>query len=609
MYEAKVKDIFQSGFRYQYVSQKPRKEQSSFFIYSPEKSTSEFAKKLLQNDLNGIILSNSRNYILVANGAKIPAESQYFVDAEITLRCTENAFLSAAHAFISTVNELTNEDVKMISQLSVASVANIFSAPRSASESVSVARRLVDAQKRAAASEKDMGPTLDDLHGLGAAGDWGRDLALDLADWKSGQITWTDLDRGILISGAPGTGKTTFAAALARTCGIKLVATSMAQWQSTGHLGDYLKAMRKSFDEARKNAPCILFVDEFDSAGDRSNDKSDNGDYNVKAINGLLECLDGVAGREGVVVVGATNAPEKIDAALRRPGRLDKTVEIPLPDNAARDGILRFHLKQNLVGADLSVVVERTAGMSGAWLEDVVRQARRSARRQRRELEVSDLVAALPDLVAISPDTLRVIATHEAGHAVVFLDNGLSLHSARISKHVEATSGSFFGGVVSAVQKSDSLYLRSKSENLARVRQLLGGLAAEDLFFQQRSDGSTTDLKEATYILARMELVTGQCDRLIYLSDGDYDSVFAMLKVRPDIQKSVENTMRQCMTEAKEILERRRSDVQKIATALLKNECLTGDDITALLTPSKPKLRLLSRVREQDDSYENHMIS
>lgn len=609
MYEAKVKDILQSGFRYQYVSQKPRKEQSSFFIYSPEKSTSEFAKKLLQNDINGIILSNSRNYILVANGAKIPAESQHFVDAEITLHCTENAFLSAAHAFIPTSNELTNEDVKMISQLSVASVANIFSAPRSASESVSVARRLVDAQKRAAASEKDMGPTLDDLHGLGAAGDWGRDLAIDLADWKSGQISWTDLDRGILISGAPGTGKTTFAAALARTCGVKLIATSMAQWQSTGHLGDYLKAMRKSFDEARKSAPCILFIDEFDSAGDRANDRSDNGDYNIKAINGLLECLDGVAGREGVVVVGATNAPEKIDAALKRPGRLDKIVEIPLPDEDARDGILRYHLKQNLLGADLSVVVGRTAGMSGAWLEDVVRQARRLARRQRRKLEVSDLVAALPELVAIAPETLRIIATHEAGHAVVFLDNGLSLNSARISKHAEAASGSFAGGMVSAVQKNDSVYLRSKTENLDRVRQLLGGLAAEDLFFQQRSDGGTTDLKEATYILARMELATGQCDRLIYLADGDYDSVFAMLKVRPDIQKSVENTLQQCMSEAKAIVERRCEDVQKIAAALLKNECLTGDEIDKLLTPAQPKLRLLSRAQEQEDSYENHMIS
>lgn len=351
----------------------------------------------------------------------------------------------------------------------------------------------------------------------------------------------------------------------------------------------------------RKAAPCILFIDEFDSAGDRASDKSDNGDYNVKAINGLLECLDGVAGREGVVVVGATNAPEKIDAALKRPGRLDKIVEIPLPNDAARDGILRFHLKQNLLGADLSVVVKRTVGMSGAWLEDVVRQDRRLARRQRRELEVGDLVAALPELVAITPETLRVVATHEAGHAVVFLDNGLDLHSAWISTHTEANSNSFAGGAVSAVQKSDSLYLRSKTENLARVRQLLGGLAAEDLFFRQRSDGGTTDLKEATYILARMELVTGQCDRLIHLADSDYESVFAMLKVRPDIQKSVEQTLQQCMSEAKAIVERRREDVQKIAAVLLKNEFMTGDEIAALLTPARPKLRLIAPTVSEDD--------
>lgn len=197
-----------------------------------------------------------------------------------------------------------------------------------------------------------------------------------------------------------------------------------------------------------------------------------------------------------------------------------------------------------------------------------------------------------------------MIATHEAGHAIVFLDNGLELHSARISKHVEAASGSFTGGLVSALQKTDSLYLRSKAENLSRVRQLLGGLAAEDLFYKQRSDGGVSDLKEATYLVARMELATGQCDRLIYLADGDYDSVFAMLKVRPDIQKSVENTLQQCMSEAKAIVELRCEDVQKIAAALLKNECLTGDEINKLLSPAQPKLRLPSRARETEgDSY------
>ncbi|MGQ5718870.1 AAA family ATPase [Pseudochrobactrum asaccharolyticum] len=608
VYEAEVKDIFQSGYRYDYVGQKPTKSSVSFFIFKPETKISAFGRALLESDLNTKLLKNNRNYILMERDDEFPADSQILVDAEIELHVTKAALITAL-----AVNNLPppSDDslLDVFMQLSIASTANILSAPRSIFESVQIANRFVAAQKKAAAEEKkDTGPTLDDLHGLGAAGDWGRDLALDLADWKSDKISWTDLDRGILVSGAPGTGKTTFAAALARTCGVKLIATSMAQWQATGHLGDYLKAMRKSFDEARKSAPCILFIDEFDSAGDR-NAQTDNNDYNTKAINGLLECLDGAAGREGVVVVGATNAPDKIDPALRRPGRLDKTVEIPLPDEAARDGILRFHLKQNLLGADLSVVVGRTAGMSGAWLEDVVRQARRAARRQRRELEVGDLIDALPEQVAIAPETLRIIATHEAGHAVVFLDNGLSLNSARISKHAEAASGSFAGGMVSAVQKNDSVYLRSKTENLDRVRQLLGGLAAEDLFFQQRSDGGTTDLKEATYILARMELATGQCDRLIYLADGDYDSVFAMLKVRPDIQKSVENTLQQCMSEAKAIVERRCEDVQKIAAALLKNECLTGDEIDKLLTPAQPKLRLLSRAQEQEDSYENHMIS
>ncbi|WP_328804124.1 ATP-binding protein [Roseibium aggregatum] len=118
-----------------------------------------------------------------------------------------------------------------------------------------------------------------------------------------------------------------------------LVASSLAQWQAAGHLGDLLKAMRRTFAEARKKAPCVLFIDEFDSVGDRATAGGDNALYIIEKINGLLECLDGVEDREGVVVVGACNHPHRIDPALLRPGRLERTVLIPLPDEEARERI------------------------------------------------------------------------------------------------------------------------------------------------------------------------------------------------------------------------------------------------------------------------------
>ncbi|CAN7442739.1 ATP-binding protein [Pararhizobium sp. LjRoot235] len=136
----------------------------------------------------------------------------------------------------------------------------------------------------------------------------------------------------MLLSDPPGCGKTSFAAALARTCGVKLVLASAARWQAMGHLGDLLKAMRRAFDDATKNSTSILFIDEFDSFGDRQALSGDNASYSRQVVNGLLECMDGVRGREGVIVIGATNFPALIDEALLRPGRLERHCAIPLPE-------------------------------------------------------------------------------------------------------------------------------------------------------------------------------------------------------------------------------------------------------------------------------------
>lgn len=139
-------------------------------------------------------------------------------------------------------------------------------------------------------------------------------------------------------------------------------------------------------------------------------------------------------GREGVIVVGATNYPGKVDEALRRPGRLDKIVEIPLPNASARAGILRFHLKGDLEGVDLAPVVSRTKGMAGAWLEGLVRDARRSSRRQRRELKLTDLITACPARERMPDVSLRESAIHEAGHAVIALELGKPVLAAKITR-------------------------------------------------------------------------------------------------------------------------------------------------------------------------------
>ena len=243
--------------------------------------------------------------------------------------------------------------------------------------------------------------TLADCPGLGAEADeWAADLVRDLTDYRAGKLAWADVDRGILLAGPPGTGKTRFAKCLAGSAGVPIVATSAAQWISSGsgHLGTYVQAMRKAAEEAAAKAPSILFIDEIDACGDRRAG-GNNAAWTSAAVAALLEILDGHARREGVVVVAATNMSDDVDPALKRPGRLDRTVEIHAPDEAGLAAILLVHLSTLLPDADLSPVAARAkaAGGTGSHVERWVREARRKARRARREMTVDDLLSVIPE--------------------------------------------------------------------------------------------------------------------------------------------------------------------------------------------------------------------
>ena len=195
--------------------------------------------------------------------------------------------------------------------------------------------------------------TVETLSGYGEARSWALDLKSDLELWRGGAIEWEEMSTRLLLSGPPGTGKTTFARALCNSLQLPMLATSVATWLQPGYLGDVLKRMSSAFDEAQQNAPSILFIDECDAIGSRQDNARDYADYWNTVIARLLELLDGAARTSGVVIVGATNRPEFIDKALTRSGRLEKHVVIPKPDVDALCGILAHH-----VGSDLVSVLE-----------------------------------------------------------------------------------------------------------------------------------------------------------------------------------------------------------------------------------------------------------
>ena len=263
-------------------------------------------------------------------------------------------------------------------------------------------------------------PDLDRLYGMDAAVAWGKSLSASLTAYTAGNLSWSDVDAGCLLSGPPGTGKTLFARALAATCGVPLVTGSYAIWLANGraHQGDLLKSMRDCFAEAKRQKPVILFIDEVDSFPNRSKLRHDQADWGIQVVNGLLAELDGVEGHEGVIALAACNNPHLLDPALVRSGRLDRHIRIDLPDCGALEQILREHLGEALPAMNLRAAAVAAVGATGADCERMVRGARRLAREAGRPMIIDDLMEEILGTDTRSEAELRRIAVHEAGHAV-----------------------------------------------------------------------------------------------------------------------------------------------------------------------------------------------
>lgn len=428
--------------------------------------------------------------------------------------------------------------------------------------------------EKATLEKKANAPRLEDLHGYGEAKVWGLELARDIADYRAGLVQWADVDGGLLLSGPPGVGKTRYAAALAETCGIPLVTASFARWQAKGHQGDALKAMELTFDAARRCTPCIVFIDEVDSFADR--DRETHGaDYMRGIVNGLLEQVDGSVGREGVIVIGACNNVDIVDPALRRSGRLDRHIEIGLPDAGARLSILRGYLGVDL---DLTPYLRRTEGMSGADLERAARDARRLARRERTAISHHHIAAALPARAPRPHDSIRLAACHEIGHAVVgaLLGAGRLLHVFVTKEYDPGASASVAGAAVFRVDPHEH---RASQTHRDLVCAKLAGMASEEMYFGCHGEGCVADLEEATALATYMYATLGMGSTLSSAGHRDPAALNSVRMMDPILAGAVEELLQQEAARAREILETHRDAVDELVELLLVRGRLMGPEV------------------------------
>lgn len=405
------------------------------------------------------------------------------------------------------------------------------------------------------------------------------------------------IPKGILMVGNPGTGKTLLAKAVAGEADVPFFSISGADFVEM-FVGVGASRVRDMFKKAKSTAPCMIFIDEIDAVGrQRGAGLGGGNDEREQTLNQLLVEMDGIEENKGIVIIAATNRPDVLDPALLRPGRFDRQITVSLPDRRGRKAILEVHARNKKLAKeiDLDALAQRTPGFSGADLENVLNEAAILAvRAHRNEITMADLDEAIDRTMAgpakksrkYTDKEKRLVATHEAGHAVV----GMFLDGADIVQKVTIIPRGVAGGYNLMTPKEDSMFLQTKSELIAQITGLLGGRVAEELVFNEISTGASNDLEKVTKIAKAMVNSFGMSDKLgpvQYASDSDnvflgrdYTSNKATSDtVAYEIDQEVRNIVNKSYENAKKIIKDHRDVLDNIARELIANETLTKEDL------------------------------
>ncbi len=452
--------------------------------------------------------------------------------------------------------------------------------------------------------------TFDDVAGVESAKEDLKEVVEFLEDPTKFTRLGAKIPTGALLVGPPGTGKTLLARAVAGEAGVPFFTISGSDFVEM-FVGVGASRVRDMFADARKNAPCIIFIDEIDAVGrHRGVGTSGGHEEREQTLNQLLVEMDGFDGQEGVIIIAATNRPDVLDKALLRPGRFDRQIEVPYPDIQGREKILKVHMRGKPMASDVDVyyVAKGTPGFSGADLANLVNEAALlAARRNKRKINLREfedardkvMMGAERRTLAMSEEEKKMTAYHEAGHAIVGLNmpGSLPIHKATIIPRGRAL------GMVQYLPERDQIS-QSRQEMIARMAMAMGGRAAEEIKFgyDKVTSGASSDIEHVTQIATSMVTEWGLSDAIgpIAYKNTDQQSFHPGIgrgsSISPETAKLIESEIKRFVTEAHEtatsILKKKKKDWVALSEALLEYETLSGDEISNLLSdgiaPKRP---------------------